>query len=112
MSILRSTAITALALATFTVTTFDADAGRRHRRNLGAGIVGGLVAGALIAGATSGRQYDNDYYDDRPTYRPRPSYRNSHVSWCFNRYRSYEARSNTYVSYGGRVRNCRSPYGR
>ena len=112
MTIFKKTAITTLAIATFAVMTFSADAGRRHRRDVGLGIVGGLVAGALIAGAANNRRYDDEYYDDRPTYRPRPSYRNSHVSWCYNRYRSYDAGSNTYVSYGGRVRNCRSPYGR
>ncbi len=111
MTIFKKTAITTLALATVAVTTFSADAGRRHNRDVGLGIVGGLVAGAIIAGAAN-RRYDDEYYDDRPVYRTRPSYRDSHVSWCYNRYRSYDAGSNTYVTYGGRVRNCRSPYGR
>ena len=112
MSIIRNTAITTLAIATFAVTTFSADAGRRHGRDIGLGILGGIAAGAIIAGAANRNRYDDEYYDDRPVYRPRPSYRRSHVSWCFDRYRSYDQGSNTYVSYGGRVRNCRSPYGR
>ena len=111
MSIIRNTAITTLAVATFAVTTFSADAGKRHhRRNIGLGILGGIAAGAIIAGSANRGHYDDDYYEERPVYRP--SYRSSHVSWCFNRYRSYDEGSNTYVSYGGRVRNCRSPYGR
>lgn len=110
MSIIRNTAITTLAITTFAVTTISADAGRRHHRNIGLGILGGIAATAIIAGAANRNHYDDDYYDDRPVYRPR--HRNSHVSWCFNRYRSYDRGSNTYISYGGRVRNCRSPYGR
>jgi hypothetical protein len=32
------------------------------------------------------------------------------VAWCLNRYRSYNPRTNTWVSYSGRVRQCHSPY--
>jgi opacity protein-like surface antigen len=39
------------------------------------------------------------------------SYGRRHVRWCHNRYRSYNARSNTWVAYSGRVRQCISPYG-
>jgi hypothetical protein len=38
-------------------------------------------------------------------------YGSSHVEWCLNRYRSYNVRSNTWVSYSGRVHQCVSPYG-
>lgn len=34
----------------------------------------------------------------------------AHVRWCRNQYRSYVARTNTWVSYSGEVRQCRSPY--
>lgn len=33
-----------------------------------------------------------------------------HGQWCAARYRSYDARDNTYRSYGGGRRTCRSPY--
>ena len=33
-----------------------------------------------------------------------------HVRWCMNRYNSYDAASNTFVTYGGDVRRCRSPF--
>lgn len=64
---------------------------------IGAGIA--LGSGAL----------DNGYYDS-----PEPGYAgsgSSHVRWCMDRYRSYNARTNTWVSYSGRVRQCVSPYG-
>ncbi len=40
------------------------------------------------------------------------SYRggNRHVRWCFDHYRSYNPRNNTWVSYSGHVRQCISPY--
>ena len=34
----------------------------------------------------------------------------SHVSWCANRYRSYNPDDNSYTSYGGQQRPCVSPY--
>lgn len=107
MSVLKKTAITSLALVTVAVSTMSVQAGRRGQ-NLALGLVGGFVAGAAIASANRNYRHNDHYYDDR--YRPRPVYSN-HYSWCSNRYRSYEASSNTWVSYGGRVRNCRSPYG-
>jgi hypothetical protein len=39
-------------------------------------------------------------------------YGNRHVRWCQNRYRSYSVRTNTWVAYSGRVRECVSPYSR
>lgn len=50
-----------------------------------------VIGGAIIAG-----QNDDDYGD--------------HVSWCSNRYRSYNPRTDTWVSYSGRVNRCNSPY--
>lgn len=38
-------------------------------------------------------------------------YGNRHVQWCLDHYRSYNPRSNTWVSYSGAVRQCISPYG-
>ena len=35
---------------------------------------------------------------------------NRHVQWCYDHYRSYNARYNTWISYSGRVYQCRSPY--
>jgi hypothetical protein len=39
------------------------------------------------------------------------NYGSRHVRWCLNRYRSYNVRTNTWVSYSGAVRQCVSPYG-
>jgi len=38
-------------------------------------------------------------------------YGSRHVRWCMDRYRSYNVRTNTWVSYSGDVRQCNSPYG-
>jgi BA14K-like protein len=54
-----------------------------------------LIGGAYALGAQE-RSYDR--------------YGNDHVEWCLDRYRSYNVRTNTWVSYSGEVRQCRSPY--
>lgn len=43
-----------------------------------------------------------------PRYYGRGS--NRHVEWCLDRYRSYNPRTNTWLSYSGQVRQCISPY--
>lgn len=56
-----------------------------------------LIIGGSIAA--------NNYYDDDGYYGSR------HVEWCLDRYRSYNPRTNTWVSYSGNVNQCNSPYG-
>lgn len=38
------------------------------------------------------------------------NYGSRHVEWCSERYRSYNPRYNTWVSYSGQVNQCNSPY--
>lgn len=47
--------------------------------------------------------YDDEDYDDG-------GWENSHIEWCLNRYRSYNPRNNTWVSYSGKVKECISPF--
>ncbi len=54
-----------------------------------------LIGGAYAFGA------QNRYYE---------RHGNAHVEWCLDRYRSYNVRTNTWVSYSGQVRQCISPY--
>jgi len=61
-----------------------------------------FIAGAIIGGAVTQPQ--------QPSVRPgRMS--QSHVDWCFNRYRSYRVSDNTFQPYNGPRRVCSSPYG-
>jgi len=76
------------------------------------GLVGGVIGGA-IGSAHRGR--DVVYVEPRRrVYREpvvvRRGHSNAHINWCYNRYRSYDAGTDTYVSYGGRVKYCNSPY--
>jgi hypothetical protein len=59
-----------------------------------------LIGGTLFLGS---RYYDGGYYSGG-------GYGSRHVRWCYNHYRSYNARTNTWISYSGNVRQCRSPY--
>ncbi len=58
-----------------------------------------LIVGGSIAAS---RDYDDDDYD--------VAVGSSHVEWCLDRYRSYNPRTNTWVSYSGEVHECVSPY--
>ena len=64
-----------------------------------------LGAGVALGGAFA---YNDNYYGGGGGY---GGYGNDHVSWCLNRYRSYNPRRNTWVSNSGYVRQCISPYG-
>ena len=78
--------------------------GRRHHNNgaaIGAGIAG-LAIGAIVGGALADR--------DRPVpvhrvYPGRVGY-GSHVARCQARYRSYDARSDTFLGYDGYRHRC------
>lgn len=45
-----------------------------------------------------------------PAVETQPALPAEHVSWCADRYRSYNADDNSYRSYGGQQRPCVSPY--
>lgn len=66
--------------------------GRRHRRGPnGAAIIGGIIAGALIAAAIrEGRAHDDD------------------IGRCEDRYRSFDPETGTYINQYGEERVC--PY--
>lgn len=77
---------------------------RRHDRSNAAAVIGGLAAGAIIGGAIAQSQ--------QPRYAPprRFLHGDSHVSWCFARYRSYRSIDNTFQPFNGPRQQCYSPY--
>ncbi|PTE11950.1 BA14K family protein [Mesorhizobium helmanticense] len=56
-----------------------------------------FATGALVTGAIINNQ--NRVYQG-----------NSHVQWCYDRYRSYRASDNTFQPYNGPRQQCYSPY--
>ncbi|UVC09611.1 BA14K family protein [Rhizobium sp. TH2] len=55
------------------------------------------------------------YWGPRVVIRPAPRVvvrtgYSRHVRWCLNNYQSYDVDSNTFVTYDGDVRRCRSPF--
>lgn len=53
------------------------------------------------------------YVQPRVVIRPRTVIRragNMHVNWCYNRYQSYDARTDTYLGFDGLYHRCLSPY--
>jgi hypothetical protein len=85
---------------------------RRYRRDRGSNagaIIGGLALGAIIGGALAQPRYEQRY---APRYSAPRRYvgGNSHVNWCYSRYRSYRAYDNTFQPYNGPRQQCYSPY--
>ncbi|MBZ9738574.1 MULTISPECIES: BA14K family protein [unclassified Mesorhizobium] len=60
---------------------------------LAAFATGALITGAIV-NSESNRVYEG----------------NSHVQWCYDRYKSYRASDNTFQPYNGPRQECRSPY--
>jgi BA14K-like protein len=80
---------------------FDDD-GRHHRRFRNR-------TGAFIF-FNNGWWYDEPWWTYDTAY-VSGGYGDAHVQWCIDHYRSYNPANNTFVSYGGDVRECVSPYG-
>ena len=86
---------------------------RKHRRGYDNGVY--LSLPLILGGAYAANQYyGDDYYDDG-YYGYDDGYyggglSSRHVRYCLNKYQSYNLRNNTWVSFSGQVRQCRSPY--
>jgi hypothetical protein len=81
----------------------------RHRRHgFGrSGVFLGLGLAPFYGGYSP--YYAQPYYDE-PDYYIQPAGGSRHVRWCYDRYRSYDARSNSFLGYDGDRHRCRSPY--
>ena len=85
----------------------------RHRHRDGIYLSLPLIIGGAYA---ANRYYGDDYYDDGYyDYDDYEDYDGSglssrHVRYCLNKYQSYNPRTNLWVSFSGRVKQCRSPY--
>ena len=98
----------------------DWDRGRyyRHRHHRNNGLALGLGIGLPLAYLATRPSYNYapyGYYDDGYYVRRVPrhvnrGYGNRHVSWCYNRYRSYRAYDNTFQPNHGRRQQCYSPF--
>jgi hypothetical protein len=81
--------------------------GWHHHHGGGWGGVGaGLAAGALIGGAIAASQAPY-YYGPGYGYAPGPAYvEGDAVSYCMQRYKSYDPRSGTFLGYDGLRHPC------
>ncbi|MDP1701232.1 MAG: BA14K family protein [Aestuariivirga sp.] len=86
---------------------------RKHRRGYDSGVY--LSLPLILGGAyAANRYYGDDYYDyddyDDYGYDDGGGLSSQHVRYCLNKYKSYKPRNNTWVTYGGQVKKCYSPY--
>jgi len=83
--------------------------GGYYRRGPGAGaIIGGLAAGALIGGAIASQSapyYGSPYYA-APYAEPYYAAPSDPVSYCMQRFKSYDPASGTYLGYDGLRHPC------
>lgn len=82
--------------------------GRRHRNNGFNGNVGAGVAAGVAAGIIGGIIAESQRRHAPPP--PADYGYDAHVEWCLDRYRSYDPRTDTYISHRHGERRCRSPY--
>jgi uncharacterized protein YcfJ len=93
--------------------------GKGRGKSIGKGaIIGGVAGTVLGAGAASGRDgyidrraYNRAYRDCREDdvrvdYRPRRGASRDDVEYCSSRFRSYNPRTGTYMTYSGEERSC------
>ncbi len=103
----KKAALTTIAAATmatgFNISAAHAGSGD-FWRGVGAGVIGGVVVNEAIRNRRS-----RTVYVERHRVR-RVSSWEAHLDWCYDEYRSYRERDNTYKPYGKRRRQCRSPY--
>lgn len=129
----------ALALAAIPLSASSISASAQS--NFVKGLIGGAIAGAVIGsivragqnhchpglgchshGYANANHYHQSYggpilyYQPAVPVAPAPppvqaGYPQAHYDWCFNKYQSYDAASNTFQPYGGVPRRpCFSPY--
>ena len=110
MTMFKKSAAAALTIATIaTAATFgNVETAEAGNGKFWAGVGAGVVAGAIIHHNTRPR-----YYQPAPVYvapAPRASNWDAHVSYCYNRYRSYSHHDNAFTTRRGFRKTCRSPY--
>ena len=64
----------------------------------------------IIGGGYGAYNYYDDDYVDYDDYGDGGGLSSRHIRYCLNKYQSYNLRNNTWVSFSGQVRQCRSPY--
>ncbi|WP_305988011.1 BA14K family protein [Roseibium sp. MMSF_3544] len=107
---ITTTALALVAGVTLTSQTTSAEAGNGWR--VGAGIAGGLAAGAIIGSALSQPRYvaPPPVYYPAPapvvTYRPAP-WTPAWYNYCHAKYRSFNPNTGYFLAYSGQYRFCR-----
>lgn len=110
---LKNTTLAALAITMAIPMSMSAPTKAEANDAFVGGLVGGVIGGAI--GSSARRSPDVVYVAPRRRVYHEPvvvrrGHGNAHVNWCYNRYRSYDARTDTYVAFSGRVKYCNSPY--
>lgn len=103
----RNTTIAVLAAATVaTAGTFaTVDTAEAGSRDFWAGAGAGFITGVIVNESSRRHRYREPVYVER-----RHSSWDAHVSWCYDRWRTYSHHDNRYTASAGYRKICRSPY--
>lgn len=84
-------------------------------------IAGAIIGGVIAKEVYSHKKHRKAYKSQKQKHHvkkhrhhaPKNShgyYKRAHVNWCFDNYRTYDVRSNTFKDYDGYIKKCHSPY--
>ncbi|KQV33020.1 BA14K family protein [Rhizobium sp. Root1204] len=90
----------------WTTSPVRVDLSRQHYQRLPAAYSSYVTEAPKVAAES--RQADPLQKKPQPV---RPALSTAHLQWCVERYRSFDPATNSYRSYSGETRTCRSPYG-
>lgn len=103
--------VTLLAISMSAIAFDSADAGNHRRGALIAGlIIGGVTAGIVASQIHGHRGHQYYRYGGQQVRFGQGQVWQQHVSYCYNRYRSYNHHNNLFLAYSGQHHHCRSPW--
>ncbi|NNU48849.1 BA14K family protein [Rhizobium sp. WYCCWR 11279] len=90
----------------WTTSPVRVDPSRQHYQRLPAAYSSYVTEAPKVA--VENRRPDPMHAKPEPS---RPVLSTAHLQWCSQRYRSFDPATNSYRSYSGETRSCKSPYG-
>ncbi|MEP1442121.1 MAG: BA14K family protein [Hyphomicrobiales bacterium] len=84
--------------------------GRGFRgRNIGLGIGAGIASGIIVGSVINSNRGHRSYHNGGGRSTGNQALRR-HVAWCAKRYKTYNARTDTFISYKHGKKRCNSPF--
>lgn len=105
----RNTVLALVTSAAFAA-PITAQAGTEEEEVFALGAAAGVAAVVILGGVVASALNRPAPIQTPLTYQPARA-NDAHATYCANRYRTYDAATNTFQPFDGPRRECRSPYG-